>query len=443
MATRFVTKKTSNLYEAATGRARHMVLIFGDEVKVTPESSNGRKKVSFRNREGWMDEDDLGTTPALEVYFIDVGQGDSTFVVTPGRKTILIDGGKDRRALGFLAWKYRLDYERDGIDIDLLVLSHADEDHLGGLTQVAGHPKIRVRKVIHSGIATFQGDAVQTKLGDRRRHNRRWYLRTRHDTLGELASQPLSDAFEEWREALSRQRVPSYRAVDSSTGLVDIGDGEVRVEVLGPRLTRHPDGSPMYRWFTDEAHTINGHSVSLRLVHGDLAFLFPGDVNARGSRHLMEDPAIAPKLSAHVFKAPHHGSKDYQDQFISAVNPQISVISSGDEPDHGHPRAEFIGRVGQASRSETPLVFSTEIAATFVETDEKPDESYEASLAEMSGAGDSVMSVARRFFKRRLHGMINVRSDGRRLYAARRVSGGAWWESYGPLTPAPPAPVPE
>ena len=73
---------------------------------------------------------------------------------------------------------------------------------------------------------------------------------------------------------------------------------------------------------------------------------------------------------------------------------------------------------------------STEIAATFVEVELPPAP---------PGADPAVDADARaRFlFKRRLHGMINVRTDGQALYAARRVATGYWWESYGPLTPAP------
>ena len=105
----------------------------------------------------------------------------------------------------------------------------------------------------------------------------------------------------------------------------------------------------------------------------------------------------------------------------------MSVISSGDDPDHGHPRASLLGAVGHASRSN-PLIFATEIAATFVEAGE---------VAPAAGAAGPD-AAARILFKRRLHGMINVRSDGHRLYAARRVNAGYWWESYGPIQAGPP-----
>jgi hypothetical protein len=90
-----------------------------------------------------------------------------------------------------------------------------------------------------------------------------------------------------------------------------------------------------------------------------------------------------------------------------------------------------------ASRSTKPLVFSTEIAATFVEAGERAEPEEDANLEELDFRETESNATARRVFKRRLHGMINVRTDGEQLFAARRVAAGYWWESYGPITPAP------
>jgi hypothetical protein len=106
MGTSYVGTKTAQFYEEVTGRKTHPALIFGDEVETTGDVTNGRVPVKFRDLKGYVSEDNLQENPVLEIYFIDVGQGDSTFIVTPGRKKILIDGGVNRRALGFLAWKY-------------------------------------------------------------------------------------------------------------------------------------------------------------------------------------------------------------------------------------------------------------------------------------------------------------------------------------------------
>lgn len=432
METRFITRKTSRLYKFSTGGKRRMVLIFGDRVETTGPPVSGRVPVEFRGRPGFIREDHLGLEPVLELYFIDVGQGDATFIVTPGRKKILIDGGLNRRALGFLAWKYRLDKPGPAIDIDLLVLSHADEDHLNGLVPIIAHPRINVRQVVHSGIATFRSGAFDTRLGNLDPTGT--YLVTRHQSLDDLAGLDLSEGFASWRTAIANEGA-LYTAVDTTHGSPNVGDPEITIDVLGPRLDV-VNGQPVFRWLKNGSHTINGHSVVLRLNYDRVSVLFSGDLNVEGAKHLLAEPTLVAKMDAHVFKAPHHGSHEFHRPLLEAIRPQISVISSGDAPDHGHPRAVFVGGVGSASRSTSPLVFSTEIAATFVEAGQEIDREEDTSLENEDFRTTEVNAKARRLFKRRLHGMINVRSNGQELYAARRVAAGYWWESYGPLAPA-------
>jgi len=433
MATRFITRKTSRLYESSTGEERRMVLIFGDQVETTGPAVNGRVPAEFRGRPGFIRHDHLGLQPVLELYFIDVGQGDSTFIVTPGRKKILIDGGLNRRALGFLAWKHRLDKPGPDVDIDLMVLSHADEDHLNGLVPIISHPRINVKRVVHSGVATFQPGTFDTRLGDLDPGGTR--LVTRHQSLDDLAGLPLSESFASWRQAIVNEGA-SYAAVATTDGSLDVGDPAITIDVLGPHLDVL-NGEPAFRWLKNGSHTINGHSVVLRLNYDRVSVLFSGDLNIEGASHLLAEPALAAKMDAHVFKAPHHGSHEFYPPFLEAIRPQISIISSGDAPDHGHPRAAFVGGVGLASRSTRPLVFSTEIAATFVEAGQGIVPEEELSLEGEDFRTTAANARARQLFKRRLHGMINVRTDGQALYAARRVAAGYWWESYGPLVPAP------
>ena len=92
MTTRYVNDTTTMLYRSDTGRSRILKLIFGDQVEASEIRSNGRVKAEYRGREGWIRESELGDDRALELYFIDVGQGDSTFIVTPNNKKSLLTG---------------------------------------------------------------------------------------------------------------------------------------------------------------------------------------------------------------------------------------------------------------------------------------------------------------------------------------------------------------
>lgn len=435
---RFICEKTAKMYKSSTGGSYEAILILGDEVEIDDDArpEDGRFPITVRGRKGWISGDKLDDQRMLEMYFIDVGTGDSSFIVTPGGKTILVDGGLDRRALGFLAWKYRLGESDSSLDIDLLVLSHADDDHLGGLIPLITHPRIHVKRIVHSGVATYAKGKAMTRLGDISTHAGERYLTELHSSLEELDESALSTDFGRWRDAIAATGT-RYEAVDASCPALDIGDPAVRLEVLGPRRIAHPvSGRPCLPWLGGDGPTINGHSVVLRLVYGSVSILLPGDINRAGAEHLLADPAIRARLAAHVFKAPHHGSQDFAPELLDWVRPQVTVISSGDDRDHGHPRASFVGAVGKHSRSATPLVFSTEIAARFspVREPSAPDDETGDDIDAESPEG---LNRLRGVFKRRLHGMINVRTDGRKLFAARRVDASYYWEAYGPFAAAP------
>ena len=436
MTTRFVNDKTTTLFKGPTGRSRSMILIYGNEVTSLGEESNGRVKVEYRQKEGWVRADELGDERPLLVYFIDVGQGDSAFIVTPAGKKILIDGGTGDEALQFLIWKYRLKQDPSpDVDIDLLVLTHADKDHIQVLINIIKHSHLHVKKIVHSGIARYDGQ-FNTELGQPITVGAERFLVTKHNTIGDLDLHSmdghiLDSVFQRWRDAIMEENVLSYNMVDSTTGTIDVGDPEVQLEVLGPRLVDPPNGDgSAYPWFSDVPHTINGHSVVLILKFGQVRMLFPGDVNIPGERHLMPDAEAAEKLDAHVIKVPHHGSHEYHLPFLQAVHPQASVISSGESPDHGHPRANLLGVLGKVSRSDEPLIFSTELSAVFVR-----------AIAEDEGPApdptnaNEVLAVHERF-KKRLNGLINVRTDGRKIYAFRRVNTSYWWVSH-EIDPAP------
>ncbi len=425
MATRYINKKTAKLYANDTGGGYEQILIFGEEVKTSGQAQNGRFKATYRNKyEGFVNTHELMVKGELEIYFIDVGQGDAALVVTPNRKKILIDGGANGQAKGFLQWKYQLaDLTSPNLVIDLMVLSHADGDHLKGLIDILEHPKIEVKRILHNGIGLFDG--MDEKSGNRSADGN--YLVTYHSQLADLQNLQLRNPFDDWI-ALIQQKNIIYTAVNHETGIIDTGDPDVTMEILGPIIEHDQNGNPRLKWFKNHPHTINGHSVVFGLHYDDVCMLFSGDVNIEGSKYLLEHPGFEQKLRAHVLKTPHHGSHEFHPPFLEAVRPQISVVSSGDSPDHGHPRANFIGAIGLASRSNAPLVFSTEIASTFTDVNE-------IDLMEVVPDGSLSINdiIGARLFKKRLNGMINVRTDGKNLYAMRRVTAWYWWESYGPL----------
>lgn len=436
MATQFVNKKTHRFhFVKENGDDASYVLIFGDEIDTlgsAAPSGGDFRRVRYRGRVGEWVPPPLTATRSTEMYFLDVGQGDAAFVVTPNGTKILVDGGLEELALGFLIWKYRLDLDANHVTIDHLFLSHADKDHVEGLIRLLNHDRITVNNIYHNGIGLFDS-GFNTPIGNRSGNR----LTTLHSTTQDLAGLDLASGsqavFEDWITAVSASGA-NYQRLDRSHGIFNIGDPAITVEIVGPILDL--DGT--LRWLSDKSHTINGHSLTFRITHGAVRTFFAGDLNERGSDHLLAAPAGALDVNAHVFKAPHHGSHDYSEDLLAAVNPMITVISSGEVPDHGHPRANFLAAIGRAARGPEPLLFSTELAALFVDAHDPAavaDTSAETGLADLNFEEAAANIDARQRFKKKLPGIINVRTDGEHLYAFRRVQQGYQWESYGPIQP--------
>lgn len=428
MTIQYISNKSTVFHPDSQTDSQEFVLIFGDEVDTTGQQQNGRDEVIYRGRIGWVRSDRLMANHPLEMYCIDVGQGDSFFIVTPAGRKILIDGGRGNEAFQFLVWKYRLDLPNPApVNLDMMVVSHTDNDHIEGLISILAHPLIQVREIVHSGIAKYNS-GFNTELGDTEGQDQNRVLVTRHNGIADLNGEDLKSIIADWRNAVNAEPNLIYRAVDRTTGAIDVGDPAVTLQVLGPRLVNHPNHpNGVYPWLGTVGRTVNGHSVVLRLDFQNVRVLLSGDINDRGARHLMADPNFAAEADAHVFKAPHHGSHDYNRDFLEAVHPQISLISSGESPDHGHPKANFLGTVGNVSRSDEPLLFSTELVAQFaVDSDaEAPDADNDVDPTH-----PAMLGQARRRFKKRLNGIINVRSDGNVLYCARRVAAGYQFVTY-------------
>ncbi|MCI0865132.1 MAG: DNA internalization-related competence protein ComEC/Rec2 [Chloroflexi bacterium] len=232
-----------------------------------------------------------GPDGKLHVYFFDVGQGDSILIVTPTGRQVLVDGGP-----GAESAVRALDGALSPVDrsLDLVVLSHLDEDHSRGLLKVL--ERYRVGAVL-SGP-------------DRPNH----------------AMQP------EWSASLERQGIDNV--VVEQGYRVELEPG-VALEVLNPQ----PGPSQM-------SSTPNNGAVVLRLVYGDVSYLLSADVEAEAEARMVEQVR---DLESTVLKVAHHGSRTSSSPaFLRRVNPVLAVISSGDNNQFGHPHQEVVTRLGQA-----------------------------------------------------------------------------------------------
>lgn len=237
----------------------------------------------------------------LRIDFLDVGQGDSALVTFPNGTTLLVDGGgqfnykddaegefePDRRGIGeFVVSEYL--WFRGLSSVDHILATHADADHMQGLTDVAKNFSIR------------------SALFGRKPKND-----TDFDALaGVLASRKIPI------ETLERGDVLKF--------------GEATVEVLYPQLVDGEVGS-----------SANNDSVVIRIVYGNRSFLLTGDIERATEAELVSNGVP----NSDVIKVPHHGSKTSSTQpFVEMVKPGYAIISVGRDSMFGHPHAEVVER---------------------------------------------------------------------------------------------------
>ena len=251
----------------------------------------------------------------LEVTAIDVGQGDSLLVVGPTGHALLIDAGgptgaaanaENARGLGSdssfdigeqVVSPYL--WSRQLRRLDIVALTHAHSDHMGGMPAILRN--FRPREL---WVAVDPNSAPYRAM------------------LAEAAALGI--------------RIRHLRAGDA------LAFDSVAIHVLAP--------TPAY---TNPGPPINNDSLVLRLQYGQASALLEGDAEAP-SEHAMVTAALSGNPAAALgpdtlLKVGHHGSRtSTTPEFLALAAPTDAVISVGAENTFGHPRPEIIQRLAAA-----------------------------------------------------------------------------------------------
>ncbi len=228
---------------------------------------------------------------ALQVVFLDIGQGDSALVVFPNGKTMLIDGGETDQGRR-LVQKLQ---QRGVKQIDWLVATHPHSDHIGGLIQVL--KSLPVGEVWDIAMP-YESPVYR-------------------DFLLAVRSAKTPDG-----------KRPAFRKVRRGLALEPAPN--VRLSVLAPR-------EPLLSGTRSDP---NNNSIVLRIDAPGGSFLFTGDIEREGRRRLYE---VRANLRADVLKVSHHGAANGTDRaFLNRVNPRVAVISVGANNRYGHPHRETL-----------------------------------------------------------------------------------------------------
>ncbi|OWZ83135.1 DNA internalization-related competence protein ComEC/Rec2 [Natranaerobius trueperi] len=233
----------------------------------------------------------------LEIFYLDVGQGDASVIFTPDKQTILVDGGgvtqymnaSDPGEVVLLPF-----FQNKGRkEIDLLVITHPHIDHYGGLFKIL--EEMTVSKVMIPKIAEHEVEKEYLNL----------------------------------LKVIKQDNIPITYITDP----MNVSFDEVSIDVLHPT-------SP---YINNSRCDLNNNSIVMHLNYKDISLMFSGDLEKEGEARLLEN---FNDIESQVLKVGHHGSNSSTTKpFLSAVDPKIAVISSGRNNFYGHPSEEVLKRI--------------------------------------------------------------------------------------------------
>jgi hypothetical protein len=389
----------------------------------------------------------------------------------PDRRHVLIDGGYPRKyqptgksVADFVDWKFAKDYEAKKIVLDAMIASHCDEDHYGGLWDLINPNEINeldledfdIKAFYHAGVSWWKDGQGKRSLGPLDHDHLTLLLEDRADANVALSGNPAGYSLQgDWADfirnvvdvcnEISRlsnrtEYVPGFSPTDSKASL----------KVLAPLETSY-QGKPALLSLGNESQNTNGNCILLRLDYGRTRILLTGDLNRKSQNHLLENSAgRRQEFACDVAKGCHHGSDDVSYEFLANLSAAATVISSGDEEGHSHPRPNIVSASAltghiQIENDEviTPLIYSTEIArsvrfgkAYAIETKGLPggtggplkitvsDDPNAVVRYKEKAAGDLQARDGYRTLKNLYvvggvrYGLVNVRTDGNKILCA-------------------------
>ncbi|UJS21986.1 MAG: MBL fold metallo-hydrolase [Candidatus Brocadia sp.] len=432
-------------------------LLWGDYMRVV-RSSGEYYHVKIRGVEGWIKASDTQQERLLEIVFVDIGQGDGALVITPDDRKYIIDAGEGDNMYRFLRWRFGK--FRQPVIFDAAIISHSDSDHYGGFEEIFKEPNVKFRAVYHNGLMERTSVRKAGILGQPKKSGAHSYITDLVPTLEALRtflSKP--SAWKDKRyptmlnKALEAGRFEDFKMLSAGDRhFPGHGPGStLEIQVLGPYPETVNDTLAL-RWLGDVGKTKNGHSIVFRFLIGGVSIFMGGDLNLESCRLLLEKHtglSPQPKTSedeaalvaggqrifgCDIAKACHHGSADLFIPFLKSIHPIATVVSSGDDEPHAHPRADALGAMGRCGRGERPLIFSTELSRSAKESIKHPNvlrEQLAALLKRITDAKtDKQRALAQKKFDEAtanldrsvaVFGAINLRTDGRKVVMAYKL----------------------
>ena len=387
--------------------------------------------------------------PILKARFVDVGQGDGAILETPAGEVILIDGGEEEHMRRYLAAAYGHILKNKPLPCAAIVVTHGDADHFAGLTKVVnatnkkGSPMVTAARVLHNGLVKRpKASNAKTAFGKSVVSKGVSYATQLEQDIRKVSASKMNKPFKDWAAALKKITKASkgmkvLRVAHGDDPFKFIQTGKLSIKVLGP-IVDTVNGKPALRLLKtpgskglSASHTINGHSIVLKVTYGNVRFLLGADLNEESEDRLLTHATQnGYSLASEILKVPHHGSADFSPRMLEAVKPVVSIVSSGDEnsaKEYIHPRAGLVGALGKYSRAtvDKPLVYVTEMVA-FMQRLGKIEMRKFGKTGKPEKNAQNIVNA----YRKTAFGIVHVRTDGERVLVSTHSGKDNTKESY-------------
>lgn len=287
----------------------------------------------------------INTNRSLKLYFIDVGQGDSSLICTSTGKNILIDGGGNRNPEKYdVGEKVLVPYllDRRIKKLDYIIVSHFDADHAQGLEAVIKN--INVKNIVISKQASICSEYEKI--------------------MGLCKKRKIKVIVAKRGGKIQIDKYTYFDILHPGDKMLDDGKGGLNANAIVAKLYCKTNKKNKMLSISTMLNENNSSSVNGKIndkikINGSSKYftiLFTGDIEEDAEQELVK--VYGEKLKSDILKVAHHGSKTSSTtEFLQAVSPRISLIGVGKDNTFGHPNEGVIERL----KSIKTKIFRTDI----------------------------------------------------------------------------------